>query len=405
MGPRGWQMAVVDDDPLFLAVVKDLFDGRGWTVDTYTDAEAASEAMAATIYDLVLIDIYLPGKSGLDLLYELRDRSSGTEAIVITGRATLESAMQAMSLRAFAYLTKPLDVDQLTLEVDKAREMVRLRRQNETLIGRLMQHERELEHKVAEATRQLADANQRLAEANTELTAEATHDALTGLSNFRHFAARLSDELARAARHGGSLGLVIFDLDNFKKHNDTYGHLSGNKVLALFARILRQQLRTHDVAARIGGEEFAALMIECDRPEAVLAAERIRNHVQGAPFPGAANGEQAAVTVSAGVAVAPGDADDAEGLMQRADEALYAAKRAGRNRVVTWAQPERPPARRIIVPSRRGARQATRGASVESRLLPIERSEGAAAQLESPAAPPPDQPSAPGSGPTSHEPS
>jgi len=403
MSLHSWQMAVIDDDPLVLAAVKDLFEGRGWTVDTYSDAESASEAMAATIYDLVLVDIYLPGKSGLDLLYELRDRSSDTEAIVITGRASLESAMQAMSLRAFAYVTKPFDLDQLTLEVDKAREMMRLRRQNETLVRRLVEHERELERKVAEATRQLADANHRLAEANTELSAEATHDALTGLHNYRHFTARLGDELARASRHGGSLGLVLFDLDHFKRHNDTYGHVSGNKVLALFARILRQQLRTHDVAARIGGEEFAALMIECERPEAALAAERIRNHVQGILFPGGSDRAEAVVTVSAGVAVAPGDGDDAEVLVQRADEALYAAKRGGRNRVVTWSQSGRRQGRRVIVPTRPGTHLASRGDPAVARLLSAEGAERLPAQAEPPTSPPPEQPSTPHGGPTSQK--
>jgi diguanylate cyclase (GGDEF)-like protein len=330
-------MAVVEDEAVLAGRARELFSARGWHVEAFADAESALAAFERAAFDIALLDIHLAGKaSGLDLLFEIRDRGYETEAIILTGQASLESAVQALSLRAFAYLTKPVDEDQLDLEVAKAQEMVRLRRENGFLMRRLMEHERELESRVEEATRKLAEANRRLAAANLELSAEASHDGLTGLHNYRHFMPRLRAELARAIRHGSEVGVIMLDVDHFKDYNDTYGHLSGNHALVQLAELIRDETRAHDVAARIGGEEFAVLMIECDRDRTVTSAQRIRHAVETAVFPGRRDGKGCTVTVSLGVAIGPTDARDPDRLLSQADEALYAAKGAGRNRVAYW---------------------------------------------------------------------
>ncbi|MCC6831282.1 MAG: PAS domain S-box protein [Thermoleophilia bacterium] len=169
------------------------------------------------------------------------------------------------------------------------------------------------------------------AEERQRLELRAATDVLTGLANRATFDQRLHDELARAAAGGTPLSLVLFDADHFKRVNDTHGHLAGDRVLVAIADVLRGAARAGDLMARIGGEEFGWLMPGVDGEDARHAAERVRVAL-GAVDHGAAG----RVTVSAGVAQALGDGDAVAGLLRRADEALYAAKRAGRDRVITW---------------------------------------------------------------------
>jgi diguanylate cyclase (GGDEF)-like protein len=162
------------------------------------------------------------------------------------------------------------------------------------------------------------------------------HDALTGLYNTRYFRQRLEDERAFAARHARPLALLIGDIDWFKKVNDTWGHAGGDRVLAAVAGALMQARRRGDTVARIGGEEFGVILPETGLAEALRAAERLRAAVAALRFDPGAGREPHGVTLSIGVATA-GAADDitASALYERADAAMYAAKRAGRNRVST----------------------------------------------------------------------
>jgi diguanylate cyclase (GGDEF)-like protein/putative nucleotidyltransferase with HDIG domain len=173
-----------------------------------------------------------------------------------------------------------------------------------------------------------------MAIANTEevarLSADATTDPLTGLANHRAFQERLRAELARAERHGRPVALALVDIDHFKAVNDVGGHGLGDEVLRAVARQLREHLRAEDALARVGGDEFAVLLPELDAAEAVAALERVRRHVERAPFAGGAR-----VTISAGVCDVA-DAADAEALTRYADGALYWSKEHGRNRVSAY---------------------------------------------------------------------
>lgn len=159
----------------------------------------------------------------------------------------------------------------------------------------------------------------------------ATHDPLTELYNRRQFIEMADKEIARAIRHARPLSLCIVDVDLFKPVNDRYGHISGDEVLRQIASLLRTHARSDDLAARIGGEEFALLLPECDAEAARTFAERLREAVAAAVFtPG---GEPQRITVSIGIAdMAPGR-DTRPALMATADAALYRAKSEGRNRV------------------------------------------------------------------------
>lgn len=159
----------------------------------------------------------------------------------------------------------------------------------------------------------------------------ATHDALTELCNRRHFAELADKEIARAMRHGRPLSLCILDVDLFKPINDRHGHIGGDEVLRQVAAVLRRHARNDDVAARIGGEEFALLLPECGTADAAVLAERLREAVDATTFmPG---GEAQRITVSIGVAALAPDRDTRPALMAAADAALYRAKSEGRNLV------------------------------------------------------------------------
>lgn len=160
----------------------------------------------------------------------------------------------------------------------------------------------------------------------------ANTDVLTGLPNRRFFMTQMGSELARWQRYGHPLGLLILDLDHFKKVNDHWGHSMGDEVLRQFAGTLQRCLRAQDTAARLGGEEFAVLLPETPEDVAAAVAERIRAHTQDTVISNAQG--ECRVTVSIGVTQAQ-DSDDIESLLHRADEALYAAKAGGRNRVMT----------------------------------------------------------------------
>jgi diguanylate cyclase (GGDEF)-like protein len=173
------------------------------------------------------------------------------------------------------------------------------------------------------------------ASAHKRLEAEAVTDGLTGLPNRRHFEEALARELSRVKRFGGALAVIVADLDDFKQVNDRYGHLAGDDMLRAFAKVLRQSLRETDTPVRYGGEEFAVLVPETDALAAGRAAERIRASLQAKTvptFPGAL----VTVTASFGVAAYPDCATD-EQLFLAADEALYRAKAAGKNRVAISA--------------------------------------------------------------------
>jgi diguanylate cyclase (GGDEF)-like protein len=172
-----------------------------------------------------------------------------------------------------------------------------------------------------------------LKRANEQLEYMATTDPLTGLWNRRHLFGRLEAEMARVRRQQGSVGVVMIDIDHFKRFNDSFGHAAGDRVLQLTARAIESAIRTYDIVGRIGGEELLVIASDIDPAELKRLSERIRQSVEGMNLSAVCPG--CTITVSAGAAIASADAQEtADSLAARADAALYAAKEAGRNRVV-----------------------------------------------------------------------
>ena len=161
----------------------------------------------------------------------------------------------------------------------------------------------------------------------------ACTDGLTGLYNHRQFKQVFSEEMARTIRYRKPLSLVMFDVDDFKKFNDTYGHPNGDKVLARVAEILEASLRSCDTVFRYGGEEFIAILPETGIEEALIAAERARAGVEEGTRTALGDIADHGVTVSVGVATCPRDGKDADGLLMATDDLMYMAKKHGKNKV------------------------------------------------------------------------
>jgi len=166
-----------------------------------------------------------------------------------------------------------------------------------------------------------------------------SHDDLTGLLSSRSFFSELRREAARAKTENRPFCVLMMDVDYFKNVNDTYGHLTGSKTLEEIGFCITQNLRSGDVAARFGGEEFAAFLLDAELSQALVAAERIRSEIEKHEFSVVRQGKFLKahhVTISIGVAAFPSDSSDPIELVEMADSALYRAKREGRNRVCTY---------------------------------------------------------------------
>jgi diguanylate cyclase len=237
-------------------------------------------------------------------------------------------------------------VKDIETTVDDAPEANQLKQQIQIRLDAIRQHLDQYRHAEESRQQQLED---QLARLNTRVHSmesegeqlrqrllekhqQAVCDPLTGLHNRLAFDERVAQEIARWKRYGQPLVLMMIDIDHFKRVNDSYGHKAGDKALLLITDQLRNHLRESDFLARLGGEEFVVLMPETELASAIVAADKLRSAVEHCQFH--YQGKQVPITISAGLAQLQQD-DSAERLFQRADEAMYRAKAAGRNRCFT----------------------------------------------------------------------
>ena len=251
---------------------------------------------------LVILDWMMPGMTGLEVCRKIRERGSEpyTYILLLTSKSQKEDLIEGMDAGADDYIAKPFDQNEL---------QVRLR-----------------------AGTRLVDLQAQLLSAREALREQATRDSLTRLWNRSSILETLSRELARAWRESSPLGVVMVDLDHFKNINDNHGHLAGDAMLREAARRMQNGVRQYDSVGRYGGEEFLILLPNCGESESYSQAERLRKQLNQTDV--RIDDTALRITASFGVTAAlPGEPWTPEGLIRKADEALYVAKKSGRNRV------------------------------------------------------------------------
>ncbi|MEM7301211.1 MAG: PleD family two-component system response regulator [Pseudomonadota bacterium] len=259
-------------------------------------------------YELLIISLALQGFDALRLCSQLRavERTRSVPILLVTNPQDEATLTRAVDLGINDYIIRPIDPNEL-----KARVKTQLRRKR---------YNDQLRDNVQQTMRM------------------AVRDGLTGLNNRRYFESHMEANFSKAQINNQPLSLLMLDIDHFKSVNDVHGHAVGDDVLREFARRLSKNVRTHvDMACRIGGEEFVVIMPKTDVRLAQVVAERMRREMAAHPFIVEGGSKQIAVTVSAGIATMEGEDDTIDRMMKRADDALYEAKKTGRNKVVAKA--------------------------------------------------------------------
>ena len=297
------RIMIVDDDPAICQVIGDSLRPEGYDVAEFGSAEDALSQLESSLFDLVILDLKLPGMDGIAALHAIKDKWPDVDVIIMTGYTSVESAVDSMKLGAADYIPKPFSPDHLLLVIQK------------TL------YRRTLEVKASER-----DLYARL----------ATIDAVTDVYNHRFFQEILGSEVARAHRYGQVASLLMVDVDDFKKYNDRNGHQAGDEALRRLAAVLVAESRSSDHVARYGGEEFAVVLCQTSKKGAAVYAERVRTTLSKTEFYNQEEQPAGILTVSMGLAGYPQDATSKEDLIRQADRALYKAKHSGKDQLYVW---------------------------------------------------------------------
>jgi diguanylate cyclase (GGDEF)-like protein len=319
---------VIDDEVEITASVAALLEGE-YRVITAQSADEGLALLKDNSVAVILTDQRMPGGAGSELLARSLDIAPEASRILFTGYSDITAVIDAVNEgQVYRYITKPWQPDELRAVLNDGLDRHRLVVENRRLINELTEANATLERRVEERTQRLRSQNQALREAHDRIEQLSRKDALTELTNRRWLDEILHGEAERARRYDVPFCVVMIDLDHFKDVNDTFGHAVGDQVLIAVARALESSARMSDVVARYGGEEFLALLPNSAVEQAWVLAERMRAGVRGIPLPFRSE----PMTASFGVAQWRPD-DTVAGLVDRADEALYRAKRAGRDRV------------------------------------------------------------------------
>ncbi len=296
------QILIVEDNSDLRDIVARMVDALGHVVTVASTGKEALRQVHDSLPDIILLDIMMPEMDGFEFCQALQagEQPHDCHIIITSARDALEDKVKGLELGAADYLTKPFNLAELKARLQVGERLARQRKL-------IRDQQARLEHL-------------------------ARVDTLTGLANRRHFDERLEEEWQRAVRYGHPLALLLCDIDHFKKINDTYGHTTGDTVLKHVAQTVLHDSRASDVIARYGGEEFVILLCETSLAQAATVAERLCAAVRTLSFSSLSGPAQ--VTMSIGVTeLWEGRAESPPQLIAQADEALYAAKDRGRNRV------------------------------------------------------------------------
>ncbi len=302
---KGGKIMLVEDHKRSAERIQEVLS-RDQTIELETDPQAALMRLPEENFDLLMVSLSLSNTDGLRLCSQVRslDRIRHLPILIITEPGEDARLLRGLEMGVNDYLVRPIDRNEMQARV---RTQIKRKRFSDKLRNQI-----------------------------DESAEMAIMDSLTGLYNRRYMESHMRTLVHEAIQRGKPLSILVADIDFFKAVNDAHGHDAGDEVLKDFAHRLRDNIRGIDLACRLGGEEFVVMMPDTDLAKAYNVGERLRQCIANEPFL-ISQGKQLTITSSVGLAALEGVEDTPDALLKRADQALYSAKRDGRNRVVTDA--------------------------------------------------------------------
>jgi two-component system cell cycle response regulator len=292
------KILIVEDDQIVRESLEEFLQLNCFTVLAVGSAPEALKILQKNDFDLILTDLVMPEMDGISFTKAIRGLGKDIPVLVVTGFASIEYAVEAIKAGATDFITKPLKFDHVVFIINRVLEARHLR-------------------KKAQETEYYKELSNR--------------DELTNISNYRHFNYVLQLEIDRQMRYHRPLTLLLIDIDNFKKCNDIHGHLTGDLVLVKVASLLTTQIRGCDFVARYGGDEFTVILPEISDKEALAVCRRIMESIEQCEFQSFEKKNIEPLTVTIGIASFPQNANDSKELIEKADKAMYAGKKAGKD--------------------------------------------------------------------------
>ena len=303
-------LLIVDDSPTIRKAIKDAVTANGMfsTILEANDGMEALKLFSSNKIDFIVTDVMMPRLDGYKFISTIKNSELGRDIPVImlsASRKEFVDKLKGFNIGASDYIIKPFDGSELLARIN--------------VFLKIQELQNELKKK------------------NALLEQLSITDTLTGLYNRRYFYDHIGTHSAKVKRHPAHFGCLMVDIDHFKSINDTYGHDVGDKVLKRVSGIMTREMRSGEVLARFGGEEFIVCLCEANEKEAIVVAERMRKAVEDAHL--TEDDNPVKLTISIGVVIYPQQGlENSDNVIKAADEALYHAKETGRNKVVIYSQ-------------------------------------------------------------------
>ena len=285
------KILIAEDDPDYRQILSRRASRMGLDVHQAANGQEAIDAVNEREFDALVLDLYMPEHTGLEVIDAARKIDPDIQALILTGSASVETAVEALRAGVYDYLTKPLE-SMTSFELALSRALER---------------------------RYLVKENKHLFE---EIQRLAVTDALTGLYNRHKMQDSLNTEVERAKRYNRPLSIIMMDMDKLKSINDTFGHAAGDEALKLVAKSIQRSIRKVDLGTRFGGDEFVVLLPEADCEEAASVAKRIREAISNIEF------DSGKLSASMGVVQWHKGFDTPKDFIRAVDEVMYLAKRS-----------------------------------------------------------------------------
>lgn len=301
------KIMVINGDEAMRCKLNDTLSQQGYYVDLAVTGEDAIKKAKGHPVEIIITEMKMTDMTGIEVIKKFKQIDSDLCIIVLTSYGSVETAVTAMKEGAYDYINKPFNLEEVKLIVSRAEEWLALKK---------AAREKEIYKELA------------------------ILDSLTEVYNRRYFDDIIAREINRSKRYNHQLSLLIIDIDDFKKYNDTYGHPAGDGILKEIGKVLRKSSRNVDFVFRYGGEEFTILLPETGKYGGSVAASRFLSVITTIKISDPESIFQRRITVSIGLASVPDDALTKDDLILKADSALYQAKKLGKNRVCLFGAAE-----------------------------------------------------------------